>query len=183
MLEDVLAVLSDTVATYVVTSDPIVEGIAKEAGVGKIQTNDAGETAVVRTAMAELEREGRDGVLVIPADVPLITSEEVAQVIVCCPKPGAVLVPSRSGRGTNAVLQAPPGLFQLKFGEDSFPPHVSRARASGMRYEVLELHAIGLDIDESDDLRELNLRSGNSRAKDYLCESGIVERIIANECV
>jgi 2-phospho-L-lactate guanylyltransferase len=68
------------------------------------------------------------------------------------PPPSTVLVPSRSGLGTNAVLLSPPGALSLRFGEPSFPAHLANARQLGLRTEVLELAGLGLDLDTPDDL-------------------------------
>ena len=73
--------------------------------------------------------------------------------------PGVVFVPSRSGRGTNAALLAPPDAIPLTFGEPSFENHLNTARAAGLTPRVLELPGIGLDVDAPDDLPEL-LRLG-----------------------
>ncbi len=45
--------------------------------------------------------------------------------------PLVVVAPDRHGRGTNALLCAPPGLIEYQFGEDSFAQHC--AQAAGRR--------------------------------------------------
>jgi 2-phospho-L-lactate guanylyltransferase len=58
-------------------------------------------------------------------------------------------------RGTNAVLRRPASLFPLRFGNDSFMPHLSAAIATDKSCVVLSLARIGLDIDTAEDLSEL----------------------------
>jgi 2-phospho-L-lactate guanylyltransferase len=97
-----------------------------------------------------------------------------------------VLAPSASGRGTNAVLQRPPGLFPLRFGNDSFLPHLAAARATGNPVEVLRLSGIGVDIDEPADLADLMATPGDTRAQRLLDEWRISERMasmrLSEEC-
>ena len=47
------------------------------------------------------------------------------------PDEGSVLVPAADGRGTNAAFRRPANLFPLRFGNDSFKPHLAAAQATG----------------------------------------------------
>ena len=61
------------------------------------------------------------------------------------------IVPDRHGRGTNALLLAPPDAIDPCFGGDSRAAHVAAARAAGAR--LVELGGpLTLDIDTPDDL-------------------------------
>ena len=100
--------------------------------------------------------------LTLPGDVPCVTAQEIATLCAALPEaPGVVFVPSRSGRGTNAALLAPPDAIPLTFGEPSFANHLKTARAAGLAPRVLELPGIGLDVDAPDDLR----RAPRARAR------------------
>jgi 2-phospho-L-lactate guanylyltransferase len=66
-----------------------------------------------------------------PADIPLIRANELAEVLAQAPQEGSVLVPAADGRGTNAAFRRPANLFPLRFGNDSFKPHLAAARATG----------------------------------------------------
>src|SRR2546430_12409666 len=63
----------------------------------------------------------------------LITARELDQILKAAPVEGSVLVPAGDGRGTNAIYRRPAGLFPLRFGNDSFKPHLAAARATGDR--------------------------------------------------
>jgi 2-phospho-L-lactate guanylyltransferase len=111
------------------------------------------------------EARGIDSTLVIPADVPLIEPEEVRAICEMAPVAGSVLVPSRDRRGTNAALRRPSSLFPLRFGNDSFMPHLAAAIAAARPCVVLSLPGIALDVDTPDDLRELAQAAGEKQSQ------------------
>jgi 2-phospho-L-lactate/phosphoenolpyruvate guanylyltransferase len=85
-----------------------------------------------------------------------VTSGEIAAVIAACrPAPSLTIVPAHDERGSNAVLCSPPLVMPLRFGDDSFLPHLAAARAIGVEPTVLKLPGIGLDIDQPQDLDAL----------------------------
>jgi 2-phospho-L-lactate guanylyltransferase len=108
---------------------------------------------------------GIDSTLVIPADTPLIQASEVDALLTQAPEVGSVLVPAADGRGTNAIFRRPANLFPLRFGNDSFKPHLAAARATGKHCVVLEFPGIALDVDNPADLRRLMQQPGETRAQ------------------
>ena len=103
--------------------------------------------------------------LVIPGDIPLITARELDAVVKAAPEAGSVLVPAADGRGTNAALRRPADLFPLRFGNDSFKPHLAAARATQKPCVVLSLPGIGLDVDNPSELSQLAAAPGETRAQ------------------
>jgi 2-phospho-L-lactate guanylyltransferase len=67
--------------------------------------------------------------------------------------PSFTIVPAHDELGSNAVLCAPPSSVKLRFGDDSYFPHLMAARAAGIEPTVVRLPGIGLDIDHPNDLR------------------------------
>ena len=74
-------------------------------------------------------------------------------------------MPDAAGRGTNAALRVPADLFPLRFGNDSFLPHLAAAKATGLPCVVLNLAGIALDIDRPEDLQELAAVGGERRSQ------------------
>jgi len=105
--------------------------------------------------------------LVIPGDIPLLESWELEKILEVAPDQGSVLVPAADGRGTNAALRRPAGLFPLRFGNDSFKPHLAAAKATGKPCTVISLPGIGLDIDNPSDLVQLAAAPGDTRAQKF----------------
>jgi 2-phospho-L-lactate guanylyltransferase (CobY/MobA/RfbA family) len=87
--------------------------------------------------------------------------------------PFALLVPSHDRLGTNALLLAPPDVIKLRFGYDSFSYHMSQVSALGLPLRFFENEAIGLDIDEPQDLRRF-LAVGRDDGETYRLASGLV---------
>jgi 2-phospho-L-lactate guanylyltransferase len=56
-------------------------------------------------------------------------------------------------------------LFPLRFGNDSFKPHLSAARANNQLCVVISLPGIALDVDTPSDLRDLVAAAGDTRAQ------------------
>lgn len=153
-------------AVTVVTSDPFAGDFAARFGF-EVVADDAnpGETGAIEMATAFCRDRGVDHTLVIPADIPLIEISELERIVESAPPRGAVLVPDAAGRGTNAALRAPADLFPLRFGNDSFLPHLAAAKATGLPCVVLNLPGIALDVDRPDDLQELAFAGGERRSQ------------------
>jgi 2-phospho-L-lactate/phosphoenolpyruvate guanylyltransferase len=93
------------------------------------------------------------GVLVLPADLPMIVPQDIEKMIERSGTPPVVVIaPDRHRRGTNAILVSPAGLIQYEFGVDSFEKHCLRVREAGARLEIVELSTLALDIDNPEDL-------------------------------
>lgn len=167
MLLDVLtAVASSNTDVSLVTSDPYALELAQQFRFDVIaETSNPGETGAIEMATRVCENRGIETTIVIPADIPLIQSDELDQVIAAAPKEGTVIVPASDGRGTNAILRNPAGLIPLRFGNDSFKPHHAAACATGKPCVVLSFSGIGLDIDNPSDLVDLACSAGETHAQ------------------
>jgi 2-phospho-L-lactate/phosphoenolpyruvate guanylyltransferase len=169
MLLDVLEALNqwvDRPAVSIVTSDSFALELARQFSFETIaDTTNRSETDAIEGATRVCESRGIDSTLVIPGDVPLIQSWELQKVLEAAPIEGTVLVPAADGRGTNAAFRRPSGLFPLRFGNDSFKPHLAAARATGKPCVVLSLAGIALDIDSPSDLQQLTVAPGETRSQ------------------
>ncbi len=169
MCEDVLEALAKwkkRPAVAVVTSDEFARELAARFSF-EVIADDAnpGETGAIEMATAVCCERGEASTLVVPADIPLIESAELEKVLDAAPARGAVLVPDAAGRGTNAAWRAPADLFPLRFGNDSFKPHLAEANATGLPCVVLELPSIARDIDRPEDLFEVARARGERRSQ------------------
>ena len=169
MLHDVLSALqewNDCPRVGLVTGDPFAIQLAKEYGFDLIpDAEDPGETAAIEIATRLCVERGEQDTLVIPADIPLVQAWELEEILKHAPVQGSVLVPAADGRGTNAAFRRPPNLFPLRFGNDSFKPHLAAAQATGQSCIVLNLPGIAVDVDNPEDLHELAVLPGNTRAQ------------------
>ena len=169
MLCDVLTVLDDwrdRPRIAIVTSDPYAMQLAAEFSFEVFPDPDnPGETGAIEMATRVAIGSGTAFTLVIPADIPLIQSWELEEILKHAPAEGSVLVPAADGRGTNAALRRPADLFPLRFGNDSFKPHHATAEATGKPCVVLNLPGIAVDVDNPEDLHRLISLPGETRAQ------------------
>ncbi len=160
MVEDVLGTLAEVpqlAGVLVVTCDELAVRIAERVGARVVADHAReGQTAAVTAAARLLVREGADAMLAVPGDIPLINAEEVSALLRAhAPMPAFSIVPAHDRRGSNAVLCSPPDAVPLRFGDDSFVPHLAAARRMGIEPSILPLPGIGLDIDRPEDFARL----------------------------
>jgi 2-phospho-L-lactate guanylyltransferase len=180
MLHDVLEALSTRSQVALVSSDPFALNLARQFRFEVIpDVANRSETEAIEMATQVSVGRGADYTLVIPADIPLITPQELDAIFRAAPAEGSVLVPAADGRGTNAALRRPGALFPLRFGNDSFKPHLATARATQKPCVVLQLPGIALDVDNPSDLRQLATASGETRAQRLARQWGFAERLRA----
>jgi 2-phospho-L-lactate/phosphoenolpyruvate guanylyltransferase len=180
MLRDVLraaAGVAERVDIAVVTGDLHAEKIAHEFGFSVIEdTRNESETAAIEMATAWCEQEGYDTTIVVPADIPLITSAELHRVLDAAPCEGAVFVPAYDRRGSNCILRRPASIIPLRFGNDSFLPHCEAMKYTGKELVILEMPGIGLDVDNPHELELLVTRDGDTNAQRLLLSWGCGSR-------
>ncbi|MGA8273602.1 MAG: 2-phospho-L-lactate guanylyltransferase [Candidatus Sulfotelmatobacter sp.] len=172
MLHDVVAALAawpHRPSCALVTSDPFALELARQYDF-EIMPDPAnpGETGAIEMATRLCISRGIDSTLVIPADIPLIQAGEMEQIFARAPEQGSVLAPAADGRGTNAAFRRPADLFPLRFGNDSFKPHLAAAQATGKPCVVLQLPGVALDVDNPEDLQRLLAHPGETRTQTLL---------------
>lgn len=172
MLQDVVAALAAWPRRphcALVTSDPFAVELAKENNFEIILDRlNPGETGAIEMATRACIERGVDFTLVIPADIPLIQASELEEIFAQAPQEGTVLAPAADGRGTNAAFRRPANLFPLRFGNDSFKPHLAAAQATGKPCIVLRLPSIGVDVDHPEDLYQLVAHPSKTRTQSLL---------------
>ena len=180
MLRDVMnaaAGVSNRLEAFLVTGDSQAQAMAAEFNFGVIEdTRNESETDAIDMATSWCERHGYDTSVVVPGDIPLITGDELKQVLDAAPVEGAVFVPAYDRRGSNCILRRPASLIALHFGNDSFLPHCEAMKKTGKPLVVLEMAGIGLDIDNPQELELLVHREGNTHAQRLLRSWNIASR-------
>jgi 2-phospho-L-lactate guanylyltransferase len=188
MFEDVLEALSAApglAGLIVVTIDPDAASLAGRYG-ARIVTEGArdGHTGAVTAAGRLLKREGRAGMITMPGDIPRATSAEIAAALAAHgAAPSFTIVPAHDDLGSNAVLMSPPDAVPLRFGEDSFFPHLDAARSQGIEPVVVRCLGIAMDVDNPADLVMLMKMapSAPTRTLAFLEQSGVAARLLAAE--
>lgn len=176
MLEDVLAALAAAhglAGRLLVTTDPAAVALAARYGAQcTAEAAGDGHTGAVMATARRLAREKRGGLLTVPGDIPLVTPSEVEQLLAAHrPGPSFTIAPSHDEQGSNAVLMSPPDAVELRFGDDSFYPHLAAAEARGIAPTVLHLPGIALDIDNPIDLAHFARLGSRTRAGLWLAHN------------
>jgi len=182
MLEDVLeaiAPLRERAPCVLVTIDPFAMSLADRYGMRTIDDGaHDGHTGAVDGGRHRLAREGARGILTVPGDIPLVTTAELSAVLDAHDKSkGFTIVPAGDKKGSNAVACSPPLAVPLRFGENSFYPHLGAARKVGIEPLVKEFVGIATDVDTPEDVARLLRRDLNrrSRAVKYLNTIGFTD--------
>jgi len=138
----------------VVTPDDAVRRLAEELGARPLRQRDGGLNRGIDTGRAEAVAAGADAVLILPIDLPDVSTEAIDAVLATLDdprRPLVAIVPDRHGRGTNALLLAPPDAIDTCFGGDSRAAHAAAAREAGATLVELD-GPLTLDLDTPDDL-------------------------------
>ncbi|MBN8655870.1 MAG: 2-phospho-L-lactate guanylyltransferase [Anaerolineae bacterium] len=149
-----LSGLKELDKVLVVSRDQHALTIARNHGAKTVQEDGQPHlnTALARASVVA-QVHSSHGILVLPVDLPLLTTDDVLALIDRASKPPVVVIaPDRHHKGTNALLMVPAGQIEFEFGEGSFQRHCERAVASGARLEVVDLPSLGLDLDDPEDL-------------------------------
>lgn len=167
---------------FLVTSyEPAIQIAEENAWEVLREEKQISESASVDWASRICANRGVTALLRLPLDIPLTQSSDIDELLaVSCAAPGVVMVPSRDGTGTNAILRAPPPLFPSHFGTDSFSRHRAEADRAGASLSVVRNSRLEMDVDDEADLRAL-LRCdvSGTRTGRFLQESGLAERFAA----
>jgi 2-phospho-L-lactate/phosphoenolpyruvate guanylyltransferase len=187
MLHDVVATIArwpHRPACALVSSDRFALELARQYDFEIIpDPSNPGETGAIEMATRLCASRGIDSTLVIPADIPLIQASELAQILAQAPGEGSVLAPAADGRGTNAAFRRPANLFPLRFGNDSFKPHLAAAQATGKPCIVLALPGISVDVDHPEDLQRILAHSGETRSQILIRRWLLEGRLLAEGAV
>ena len=184
MLSDVLDAVAGSrllAGVMIVTIDPRATALGEKIG-ARIVTDGArdGHTGSVNAGRRILERQGSGGMITIPGDIPATRASEIDAVLSAhLAAPSFTISPAHDDLGSNAVVCSPPEAVPLRFGDDSYFPHLDAARRQGIEPTVIRQPGIAVDIDHPPDLA-LFLRmpqSAGTRTRTLLDELGVPARL------
>jgi 2-phospho-L-lactate/phosphoenolpyruvate guanylyltransferase len=167
---------------FVITNyAPAIETAAKHGWEVFREEQQISESASVDLASRLCAERQVSSLLRLPLDLPLIQSRDIDELLsIECSAPSVVMVPSRDGTGTNAILRTPPALFPSHFGPNSFAKHRSEAERAGAKIIVRRNERLEMDVDDEADLRAL-LRHDltHTATGKWLEDSGVAARFRA----
>ena len=169
ILESTIQVLSDVDdidQILVVSRDPKVLKVARNGGaLTYSETDKQGLNSALTRATQIAATQKADGVLIIPADLPFISAEDVQEMIKQAtegvvvggngdnsPQHRAMAICGDHNRdGSNALFVCPPTGFTFQYGPNSFKLHTDEASRLGMTARIVEAPGIRFDIDSEED--------------------------------
>jgi 2-phospho-L-lactate/phosphoenolpyruvate guanylyltransferase len=183
MLADTICAVREVraaVKIFVVTNYAPAIRTAEENGWEVLrEERQISESVSVNSASLECEERGISAVLRLPLDLPLVEGADIDELLaVECSAPAVVLVPSRDGTGTNAILRTPPALFPSHFGPGSFVKHCAEAERAGASIIKRRNVRLEMDVDDESDLRALFHHDlGSTQTGAWLHDNGVAERL------
>src|SRR5579872_2028250 len=183
------AMLADTIRTvrgvkragriFVITNyEPAMETAAEYGWEMLREERQISESASVDFASRLCAERRITSLLRLPLDLPLVQPGDIDELLATeCAEPAVVMVPSRDGTGTNAILRTPPTLFASHFGPNSFAKHTSEAEQARARIIIKRNERLEMDVDDESDLRALMRHDlTNTATGKWLEQSGVAAR-------
>lgn len=157
MLEEVLQTLSTSNIidkVVIVSKDKEALSIAKSYNTVQLSDNETGVNEAVIKADKYLKETDFDVSIVIPQDIPFIKTQDIDFLMSFQNPPKfALIVPSRSFDGTNALVRMPVDLMETHYDEDSYKIHLITGKSYTPNTSLVFVRRIMMDIDTNDDLR------------------------------
>ena len=150
MLGRVLHTLNHPVITtiWLSSADPLLLAVGITWGARPLYDTAGELNGALEQARSTAWAAGATALLVVPADIPLINSEDVDSLAAALAN-GAdvVLAPDSSGSGTNALALQRHAELPFRFGSASALHHQAEAAVRGLRTDRIFSATLAFDID------------------------------------
>jgi 2-phospho-L-lactate guanylyltransferase len=164
---------------WVVSRDPTALHVATQYGAMPLPDSSSGLNEALNQARHTAVQAGAAALLVVPADVPLITCADIAGLIAALqpealrtpPDPRCVVAPNQYASGTNALGVTLPSSLPFQFGIGSFSHYLRAALQRGMHVQVYISPTLALDIDTPDDLAQARQQILQQQILDTPCHA------------
>lgn len=144
---------------WVISADPSVLALAGELGAQPVVDTTQDLNAALEWVKGLATAAGASALLVVPADVPLVSPSDLRALIVgLADRATMVIAPDATEHGTNALAVTLPSPLSFQFGSDSFTRHLTLAQELGLIIQIYRSPTLALDIDTPEDLYQLGVR-------------------------
>ena len=162
----VRAMLSDVVETLraapgvdvisILSADAVAAHEAERLGVDFLRQPDGVLGLNAGLAYVQKQVAARSAaLLIVPADLPLVTPGDVARLIAALASgPAVAIAPSRDN-GTNGLFLRPPGVIAPAYGPESAFRHQQSSERAGIPVQIVDAPRWRLDLDTPEDLGRL----------------------------
>ncbi|HET7573349.1 MAG TPA: 2-phospho-L-lactate guanylyltransferase [Gaiellaceae bacterium] len=139
-----------------VSSEPRAPELAAAHGIAWFDDRGLPWNDALAAATREAVRSG--DVLILSADLPLVTTGDVEALVAAAPARGVAIARARDA-GTNALVLRPAGAIATCFGiqgeDGSAQGHARLAAAAGLEAVIVDIPGLAADLDSPEDLDEL----------------------------
>lgn len=172
MLKDVLTSVKTAKfvhQTVVMSMDEMALRVAKSFDAIPFIESKLGLNQAISEVTKWCIERGVSSTLILPADIPLVTSLDLNGILSLGKNWEIVVSPSGSKEGTNALLLTPPNVIPPFYGQHSFRRHIEEALARGIGIHIFRSSRVALDIDTVEDLITfLGLKAEETRSYNFL---------------
>ena len=173
MLKDVLLAVEyskNIDETYIITPDKNVINIIKKFKCRYLlEEKKVGVNIAVQKAISKSITEGATAAIILPLDIPLISSHEIDRIVDYGKDRNTVIItPAKRFDGTNSLFLHPPKIINTYYDQNSFTSHYNEAVKKNSKCNVLLSKNIMLDLDSISDLKEFVKIKSNTNTWKYL---------------
>jgi len=167
MVNDVLASLSrikNKIRILLISPDNLGE-IAEKYGAEFVLEEDRNDVNwSVEHASTYAKKRGAGAVLFLPADMPLVRSEDIEKALELGKK-HSIVISRTSDNGTGILFRKPPDAIPTFFGKNSFSAHKEYAEKKGIEVAEVSAESLAFDIDTREDLynKEMFKKFGSNK--------------------
>jgi 2-phospho-L-lactate/phosphoenolpyruvate guanylyltransferase len=155
---DVIAQVERIDGVIVVSRDLTILELARQRNAITLMESDSGLNPAITQAAQWAAQHHARSLIVIPVDLPLITSADLDALIDRAEEDRClVIAPDRHEDGTNVLLVHPPDAIHFSYGPASFNAHRAQANEHGLIVHEYRSPTTAFDIDVPDDLETYRL--------------------------
>jgi 2-phospho-L-lactate guanylyltransferase len=117
-----------------------------------------GLNPVLEEARQSLIARRADEIVVLHADLPLVSGGDIDALVRAGRRTGLALAADERGSGTNALYLPARSDFRFQFGADSRRRHLEEAAHAGLTAVTVDVPGLSFDVDGPEDLERLLAR-------------------------
>jgi len=159
MFEEVISTVSqsDKINKIIVVSkDKSLKELAEKFDFIQLGDEELGVNAAVSIADDFLRDYEIDASVVLPQDIPLMTTDDLDNLLNFTESSKSILiVPSRRFDGTNALVRKPSSVMETHYDEDSYKIHLKTGKAISAKTSLVLIKRIMIDVDNQHDIEFL----------------------------
>lgn len=131
----------------VISRDPLALEFARSRGVEALVEQETGLNRALAQGRRHALVKQADALLVLPADLPLLTTKDLHGIVEQATSPFSVVIAPSPDGGTNALLLQPPTAIPFRFGRNSFERHCAAAHRAQLPIYFVTSPGLQTDID------------------------------------